>query len=110
MRAFSWNSELDGIMRAHNALRAYAHCDRWQSEFRRGWSYLIGKQPITLGLDDLVTLTNRRLQACSVDDRHVATLVANEPGVLEAMRGDGDRFSAHAKHIRNELLRHEEFV
>jgi hypothetical protein len=81
-----------------------------QSGHRVDRTQWIGEQSVALYLDDLVALTNPGFQAGTVDDRYVATTIANQAGVLELMRRNGYALPAYSEDACNQLLRHDQLV
>ena len=60
--------------------------------------------------DDLVTAARPRFQARSVEDRDLASDVADQFPLLEGAGCIGDALASHAQHVGEELLGEPEFV
>src|SRR6202521_59477 len=70
----------------------------------------VRQETIELRLDHLVALTGPRLQARAIEHRDLASLVTDQPGVLQLAGGFGNAFAAHAQHVGDQFLGHGEFV
>src|SRR5688572_17329221 len=89
-----------------SATRICANC-------RRNASGLDGQQrqqPIELLLDDRVALASASLETCAVEDRNVPTAVLDQTGILQVACCFRHAFTAHAKHIGDQFLSHDELV
>src|ERR1700676_4042779 len=70
----------------------------------------VGQETIELRLYYLVALTGPRLQTRAIEHADPASLVTDQPGVLQLPGGFGDAFAAHAQHVGDQFLGHGEFV
>lgn len=57
-----------------------------------------------------VALTSNSFEAGSVDDGHLATRVADYPGMLQGASGQRDGGAAHIEHVGEEVMREREGV
>ena len=83
---------------------------------RRRGLYAARVLPVFINLNqdiqfyDLVTSARPRFQARSVEDRDLASDVADQVPLLEGACCIGDALAAHAQHVGEELLGQPEFV
>ena len=69
-----------------------------------------GRETIALHLDHLITFTHRALQAEAVDDCDVTASIMDQSGFLKSMSRDRYSFPAHAEHVGNQFLSHDQLV
>ena len=60
-------------------------------------------------VDHGVALAASALELRAVQDGDVASRIADHPVCLQFVRGPGDAFAAHAEHVGDHLLAHEDF-
>lgn len=68
------------------------------------------KQTDEFILDEAITLARSGFQAITIEDRHCAVVVGDEPGGVKTLSGDRYTGPAHAKHHREKLLRHRKAI
>ena len=69
-----------------------------------------GEQAIGFRFDHLVALADPRFQSRSVQHRDVATAIINLSRFLQFACGLRDAFAAHAEHIGDQFLGHDQLV
>ena len=67
----------------------------------------LAEQAIILGSDNLVAFADAGLQPFPIENRHIAANVANVASGLQSFGGVSYSFAAHAKHVGNQILRHD---
>ena len=70
----------------------------------------LAEQPIELQLGYGVAFAGEAFQAGAIEDRDIATLVADETGPLQAARRGGDAGPLHPEHHCQEFLREQKLV
>jgi hypothetical protein len=70
----------------------------------------IGEQAIEFRFDYLVALAGPFLQSSPVKHSDVATVVTNNPSVLQFPGSLRDALATHAQHIGDQFLRHGQFI
>ena len=75
-----------------------------------GHAGLRGEQAIGFRFDHLVALADPRFQSRPVQHRDVATAVINQSRLLQFPGGLRDAFAAHAQHIGDQFLGHDQLI
>ena len=68
------------------------------------------EQPLKLIFDHPEALTAALLQAGPVQQADAATVIANQPGILQLTRHFRDAASAHTKQVGDQLLSHQQAI
>ena len=63
-----------------------------------------------LGFHNLVTLAGALFQNLPVENPDMAARVANRSLFFQAVSGDADGLTLEAQHVRDELMRHLQFI
>ena len=68
------------------------------------------QQAIELSLNDRVAFAYTPFELLTIDDCDMAAVVFNDTRILQLSCGLVHAFAANAEHVRDEFLRHSEFV
>ncbi len=74
------------------------------------WLGTAAHEAVSFAADHTVALAYSRFETSAVEDGDTASLITNQPGILQAGSLVRDSLTTHPQHVADELLRHDEFV
>src|SRR5438128_2171614 len=70
----------------------------------------VAHEAVRFAADYTVALAYSRFETSAIEDGDTASMITNQPGVLQTGSLVRDSFTTHPKHVGDEFLRHDEFV